>query len=81
MSGGKINFVIEPHLPYYIHPSEGPSVMIMAVIFNDKNYDLWERATRTALKAKNKLCFIDGSLARPAPKEREGFSETMRGTW
>ena len=48
----------------------------MAVIFNGKNYDLWERAVRTALKAKNKLCFIDGTLTRPTPKGDEGFSET-----
>jgi len=30
---------------------------------------------RTVLKAKNKLCFIDGSLTRPTSKADEGFSE------
>ena len=53
MSGGDKNrFVIEPHSRYYLHPSEGPGVLITAVVFDGKNYDLWERAVRTALKAK-----------------------------
>jgi len=30
---------------------------------------------RIALKAKNKLAFIDGTLTRPQPKEGEEFSE------
>jgi len=42
MSGGKTKFVIEPHSPYYLHPSEGSGVMITAVVFDGKNYDLWE---------------------------------------
>jgi len=75
MSGGKTKFVIEPHSPYYLHPSEGSGVMITAVVFDGKNYDLWEWAVRTVLKAKNKLCFIDGSLTRPTSKADEGFSE------
>ena len=73
--GGKKRFVIEPHSPYYLHPSDGPGVMIMAVVFDGKNYDLWKRAVRTALKAKNKLGFIDGTLTRPKAKEGEDFSE------
>jgi len=48
----KGRFVIESHLPYYLHPSDGPGVLITAVVFDGKNYDLWERAGQTALKAK-----------------------------
>ena len=73
--GGKKRFIIEPHSPHYLHPSEGPGAIIMTFVFDGKNYDLWERAVRTALKAKNKLAFIDGSLTRPAAKEDEEFSE------
>ena len=43
----------------------------MTVVFNGKNYDLWQRAVRTALKAKNKLGFIEGTLKRPELKERD----------
>jgi len=72
--GGKQGFVIEPYSPYYLHPSEGPGALITAVVFDGKNYDLWEKAVWTALKAKNKLGFIDGSLTKPELKEGEGFS-------
>jgi len=49
--------------------------MITAVIFDGKNYELWERVMMTTLRAKNKIAFIDGNLKRPAPKEDEEFSE------
>ena len=75
--GGKKQFAIEPRSPYYLHPSEGPSMMITAVIFDGKNYDLWERAVRTALKSKNKLAFIEGKLTRPKDENDEGFSEAQ----
>jgi len=73
---GKSRFVIEPHSPYYLHPSEGPGMMITAVTFDRKNYDLWERAVRMALRSKNKLGFIDGTLTRPEAKGGEDFLET-----
>ena len=50
-------------------------MMITIVMFDGKNYGLWERAVRTALKAKNKLPFIDGKLTRPSEKEDEEFLE------
>jgi len=41
-SGGeKKRFVIEPHSPYYLYPYEGLGILITAVIFDGKNYDLW----------------------------------------
>jgi len=39
--------------------------MITVMVFDGKNYDLWERVARLALKAKNKLVFMDGTLKRP----------------
>ena len=74
-SSEKKRFIIEPHSPYFLHPADGPGVMITAVIFDGKNYELWERVVMTALKAKNKVAFITGSLPRPALKEDEDFSE------
>jgi len=69
----KGRFIIEPHSPYYLHPSDGPGALIMAVVFNGKNYDLWEKAIHTSLKAKNKLGFIDRTLKKPKPNENEEF--------
>jgi len=56
---GKNNFAIEPHSPYYLHPPEGPGVLITTMVFDGKNYNLLERVVQNALKAKNKLRFIE----------------------
>jgi len=45
------------------------------VIFNGKNYDLWQQAIRTTLRSKNKLEFIDGTLKRLELKEGDDPTE------
>jgi len=77
MSGKK--FPVENHSRYYLHPYEVHGGLIMVVIFYRKNYDLWERAVRTTLKARNKLGFVDGSLKRLEPKNDEDTTESQ--TW
>jgi len=67
--------MIEPNSPYYLHLSEGPGVAITSIIFNGKNYDLWQQAVRTALRSKNKLGFIDGTIKNPELKESEDSAE------
>ena len=67
-------YVTEPHSPYYLHPSDGPGALITYEIFDGENYDLWENVVRTALKAKNKLGFIDGTLKKLEVKEGD-FTE------
>jgi len=67
MAGKK--FIIENHSPYFLHPSQGPGILFTAVIFDRKNYDLWEKAVRTALRANNKSVFIEGTLKKPTLKE------------
>jgi len=47
--------------------------MITTVMFNGQNYDLWDRAVTTALKAKNKLGFIKGKITRREEQEVEDF--------
>lgn len=63
--GENKTLMIEPRSPYYLHPSEGPRMLITLEVFDGKNYELWENAVRIALKAKNKLGFIDGTLEKP----------------
>lgn len=69
MTGKK--FVIENHSPYFLHPTVGPGVLITSVIFDGKNYDLWEKMVRTPLRSKNKLGFIEGTLKKPILKEED----------
>jgi len=73
--GSKGWFVIEPHSPYYLHPSDGPDALITAVVFDGKNYNLWEKAIHTSLEAKNKLGFIYETLKKLESNENEEFSE------
>ena len=49
--------------------------MITSVIFNGKNYDLWEKVLQTALKAKNKLGFVEQKLKKLVPKEGKDMTE------
>jgi len=38
------HFIIDLQSLYYLHSSEGPGALITVVVFNCKNYDLWEKA-------------------------------------
>ncbi|XP_057760339.1 uncharacterized protein LOC130980703 [Arachis stenosperma] len=55
----------DPASPFYLHPSENPGISITHEILNGRNYGDWSRAMNLALKSKNKLRFIDGSLDKP----------------
>ncbi|XP_050217905.1 uncharacterized protein LOC126668770 [Mercurialis annua] len=54
-----------PSNPYYVHPSENPSLLLVTNLLTEGNYHSWCRAMKKALISKNKLKFIDGSIAVP----------------
>ena len=64
-------FLISVDSPYYLHPSEGPGASITSVLFNGNNFELWRKAVRTALNAKNKLKFVDGRISKPSSEGDE----------
>jgi len=68
-------FAIDMQSPYYLHLSDSPGALITAIKFDGKNYDLWEQAVKTALKAKNKLGFIKGKIEKPMVTDKEGSTE------
>ncbi|XP_072066679.1 uncharacterized protein [Arachis hypogaea] len=51
--------------PYFLHPGESPGNNLIPVTLNAHNYNSWSRAMLLALKSKNKLKFIDGSITKP----------------
>ncbi|XP_072078108.1 uncharacterized protein [Arachis hypogaea] len=55
----------DPASPYFIHPSESPGNPLIPVKLNASNYSSWSRGMLLALKSKNKLKFIDGSIVKP----------------
>ncbi|XP_057796577.1 uncharacterized protein LOC131012611 [Salvia miltiorrhiza] len=51
--------------PYFLPSSDNPGVQLVTQQLNGSNYITWSRSMTTALMAKNKVAFIDGSIIRP----------------
>lgn len=53
--------------PLFIHPSDTSGMNIInEQLIGVENYGIWSRTMLIALRAKNKISFIDGSCLRPA---------------
>ncbi|XP_063947404.1 uncharacterized protein LOC135152006 [Daucus carota subsp. sativus] len=50
---------------YYLHPSYNTGMKLVTTPFNGSSYANWKRSMVIGLTAKNKMCFIDGSLLKP----------------
>jgi len=61
-----LDFATNPSNPYYMHPNENPSLILVGPLLDSKNYNSWARAMKVALISKNKLKFIDGTFVQPA---------------
>ncbi|PNX92984.1 hypothetical protein L195_g016132 [Trifolium pratense] len=48
--------------PYFMHPNENPSLILVTPLLSGNNYHSWSRSMTIALRYKNKLQFINGSL-------------------
>ena len=59
---------LNPNLssPFYLHPNENPTLILVNPILTGPNYHSWSRAMRMALQSKNKLGFVDGSIQAPS---------------
>ncbi|XP_073017992.1 uncharacterized protein [Primulina eburnea] len=52
--------------PLFLHPSDMPGMnLVTESLRGVENYGIWSRAMIIALRAKNKITFIDGSYPRP----------------
>lgn len=60
------DFATNPTNPYYLHPNENPSIILVTPLLDHKNYQSWSRSMEVALISKNKLKFVDGTLNLPA---------------
>jgi len=60
-----------PQSPYYLSSSDSPRNIICPVSLDGENYANWSRLVVNALKSKNKLSFVDGSMT----KLESSFSE------
>lgn len=53
--------------PLFIHPSDTSGLnLVNEILTGVENYVVWSRALLIALRAKNKIAFIDGTCRCPA---------------
>nr|GMD47373.1 uncharacterized protein LOC109179345 [Ipomoea batatas] len=55
----------DPASPFFLHPNENPSLILVSAVLDGRNYHPWARAMEMALLSKNKLGFVDGTVAMP----------------
>ena len=48
--------------PFTLHQSNNPIVIIVSPLLNEDNYNTWYRSMHMALRTKNKLGFVDGTI-------------------
>jgi hypothetical protein len=51
--------------PHYVHHLDNPTMVLVTPLLSRDNYGTWLRAINMALRAKNKLGFVDGTLIKP----------------
>ena len=51
-----------PSSPYYLHPSDNSSLILVLKPLTGDNFHSWFRSMDMALTIKNKLGFVDGSI-------------------
>ncbi|GAU38555.1 hypothetical protein TSUD_320270 [Trifolium subterraneum] len=71
--------------PYFLHPNENPGLILVTPPLSGTNYHSWSRAMTMALKSKNKLRFVNGSLPRPDDEDHDSLAwdrcNTMIMSW
>lgn len=58
-----------PSSPYYLHPNDNLTLVLLSSALSYPNNHLWARAMRMVLLSKNKLSFNDVTLSAPATIE------------
>ena len=68
----------EPSNPYYLHHSDSPRQVLVSQQLTGENYTNWSRTMLIALSVKNKLGFVDGSIAKPPGTDANLFNSWIR---
>jgi hypothetical protein len=62
-----------PSSPYYLHPSDNSSLILVPEPLTGDNFHSWFRSMDMALTIKNKLGFVDGSIREPEVNPRSSL--------
>ncbi|XP_041021237.1 uncharacterized protein LOC121262713 [Juglans microcarpa x Juglans regia] len=55
----------DPSNQFRLDNGDNPTVVLVTDLLTSENYPTWSRAMKRALRAKNKICFITGSISPP----------------
>ncbi|KAL5570085.1 hypothetical protein UlMin_026660 [Ulmus minor] len=55
--------------PFYLSNSDHPGLGLVSQPLIGNNYNSWSRSMTMALIAKNKLCFVDGTISKLSPDD------------
>ena len=55
----------DPFNPFRIENGDNPAAALVSELLTTDNYVSWSRAISRALRAKNKLAFVTGTLSKP----------------
>lgn len=58
---------IEPNSPFFLGPQDRPGDFITPARLRGDNYDDWASDMETALAARRKFGFLDGTITKPVP--------------
>lgn len=77
--------IFPPNPAYTLNNSDNPGTPLVSSTLNDNNYRIWLWTMKTALRAKVKLGFVDGSIKKPACNSADFSSwekaDSMVMTW
>ncbi|KAL5550091.1 hypothetical protein UlMin_000267 [Ulmus minor] len=54
---------------FYLNNDDHPGLSLVSNHLTGSNHNSWSRAMTMALIAKNKMCFVDGSISKPTIDE------------
>ncbi|CAJ2659476.1 unnamed protein product [Trifolium pratense] len=57
--------VLDNSSPYYVHPGDGPTSVVVTPLLTSSNYHSWSRSMKRALGAKMKFDFVTGAIVMP----------------
>jgi hypothetical protein len=58
-----------PSNPFRLDIGDNPAIILVTDLLNGDNYTTWSRAMQRALRVKNKLAFITGTINQPTDQE------------
>ena len=64
--------------PYYLNNGDHPGIKIVPDPLTGDNYQSWRRSMTTALSAKNKLGFVNGTISQPNDESDPLFLDWQR---